>query len=292
MFRYKSAILVVALMLSLSACAKGDGSNIPTVSSPTFGTNTEITFPHANPPEGVIVKILDDGGNKGAKVEKNDLVLLDYLGKVWGGDTMPDSTLGKKDIPPRTMNMGDPPIQGWSSLVGTKVGQRVLLLIPPSQGYGELGSESIGVKKNDSLAYVVDIKATVSSADADKLKYNVDNPTLPTGISITSEDGSLVLDTSLAGSEPAQKQTFVYAKGEGPAVKPGQYVIAKTVKVDWGKKSQASAWKSGVLQDFPADEMGLSDLPLGSVALVTYPATMSSSPQAMILQIISVYDAS
>jgi peptidylprolyl isomerase len=49
-------------------------------------------------------------------------------------------------------------IPGWSDgLLGKKVGSRVLLSIPPAEGYGKQGSSQAGIKGTDTLVFVVDI---------------------------------------------------------------------------------------------------------------------------------------
>ena len=48
-------------------------------------------------------------------------------------------------------------ITGWDNgLVGQKVGSRVLLVIPPADGYGTAGSPP-KIKGTDTLVFVVDI---------------------------------------------------------------------------------------------------------------------------------------
>jgi len=49
-------------------------------------------------------------------------------------------------------------IPGWDTgLVGQTVGSRVLLVIPPKEGYGTAGSSSAGIKGTDTLVFAVDI---------------------------------------------------------------------------------------------------------------------------------------
>jgi len=49
-------------------------------------------------------------------------------------------------------------IPGWDErLVGRTVGSRVILEIPPADGYGEQGNEQAGIKGTDTLFFVVDI---------------------------------------------------------------------------------------------------------------------------------------
>jgi peptidylprolyl isomerase len=51
-------------------------------------------------------------------------------------------------------------IPGWDKgLVGQTVGSRVLLVIPPADGYGSAGSPQANIKGTDTLVFVVDILA-------------------------------------------------------------------------------------------------------------------------------------
>ncbi len=57
-------------------------------------------------------------------------------------------------------------ILGWDKgLAGQTVGSRVLLVIPPADGYGKTGSPQAGIKGTDTLVFVVDILGAFSSAN-------------------------------------------------------------------------------------------------------------------------------
>jgi len=54
-------------------------------------------------------------------------------------------------------------IPAWNTgLVGVPVGSRVMLVVPPAQGYGKNGQASAGIKPTDTLVFVVDILATAT----------------------------------------------------------------------------------------------------------------------------------
>lgn len=284
------ALTAASLALSLSACSKPAGSEMPTVASPQFGTVPEINFPAAPPPEAPVMKVLDDGDGKGEAVKDNDLVVVDYYGKVWGGDLMPDSTITDA-AGPRAISLANPPIEGWKELSGVKVGQRVLLILPPNKAYGDMGASSIGVKKGDTLAYVVDVRLAVSADAASKFQVTPTNNPLPEGISIeTDGQGAYTLNTAAAGAYPSKQTTAVYATGDGPAVEAGQGVIVKRVSTDWNGQTTAADWNAGELLSVSADSLGLADLPLGSLVLALTPATPTADPQAELLQLVSAYD--
>lgn len=292
MFRKAAVILAsVSLVFALSACGKSGGNALPTVSSPVYGTVPEISFPAGNPPKSVVMKVLDEGDGKGATVGENDLVVVDYYGKVWGGALLPDSTITDA-TGPRAISLVDPPIEGWSSLKGAKTGQRVLLVVPPQQAYGDLGSESIGVKKGDTLAYVVDIRSTVSPDAASQFQTTPTNNPLPAGVTVTASDkGAMIVDAKAARAYPTKQETAVYATGNGSAVAPGQSVVIKQVVANWGEASTPEAWTASKLSATSASVLNLENQPLGTIAVVLYPATPSSEPQATLVQILAAYDA-
>ena len=41
------------------------------------------------------------------------------------------------------------------------VGSRVLIAVPPDQGYGEAGNPDAGIKGTDTLYFVIDVLAAV-----------------------------------------------------------------------------------------------------------------------------------
>ena len=52
-------------------------------------------------------------------------------------------------------------IKGWDeTLVGHQVGDRVLLVVPPADGYGSQGQPSAGISGTDTLVFAVDIVGT------------------------------------------------------------------------------------------------------------------------------------
>ena len=54
------------------------------------------------------------------------------------------------------------PTRGEAGLVGVPVGSRVMLVIPPQDGYGSAGQASVGIKGTDTLVFVVDVLDAVN----------------------------------------------------------------------------------------------------------------------------------
>ena len=86
---------------------------------------------------------------------------MQYTGVIWRTKKVFDSSWSRKQ--PYTTEIGvGQVIKGWDTgLVGQTVGSRVLLVIPPADGYGSAGSSAAGIKGTDTLVFVVDIIAAV-----------------------------------------------------------------------------------------------------------------------------------
>ncbi|MCL1899128.1 MAG: FKBP-type peptidyl-prolyl cis-trans isomerase [Promicromonosporaceae bacterium] len=128
-------------------------TNLPTPSG-TFGEKPVITFPDAQAPAGLQVRVLAEG--TGPTVQAGRTIVVNYLGQTWGGHVFDNSYDRGAPIDfPIGVGMV---IGGWDKgLVGQNVGSRVLLVCPPAHGYGERGAPQAGIKGDDTLVFVVDI---------------------------------------------------------------------------------------------------------------------------------------
>ncbi len=138
--------------------AKQDDAKLPEVTKPKKdGEAPGIEVPDADPPKELTVKTLIEGS--GPAVQKGQKLAAHYKGVIWGGKEF-DSSYANGE--PASFQIGTGAvIPGWDkALVGVKAGSRVLLSIPPADGYGEKGNESAGIKGTDTLVFVVDILAS------------------------------------------------------------------------------------------------------------------------------------
>lgn len=93
-----------------------------------------------------------------------DSVVVNYLGSVYKKSTAFDSSFAKGE--PFTAKLGKNTgvIEGWSQgLIGVKAGSRVVLQVPPAQGYGEAGQGDT-IPKNATLWFVIDVLAVLPAA--------------------------------------------------------------------------------------------------------------------------------
>ncbi len=138
------------------------GGALPTVTPPAAASTAgpAINIPaKANPPKTLQVKTLIKGN--GAVVKKGQDLAVQYTGVIWRIGKVFDSSWTRKT--PLTTVIGEGQvIKGWDTgLVGQTVGSRVLLVIPPADGYGSAGAAQAGIKGTDTLVFVVDILAAV-----------------------------------------------------------------------------------------------------------------------------------
>ena len=126
---------------------------LPAVETADDGSPT-ISVPAQEPPDELVVQPLIRG--TGRQVEPGQVITVQYTGVRWSDGTVFDSSWGAGKLPaPFPIGVGSV-IEGWDTgLVEQTVGSQVLLVIPPSLGYGGTDDELAG----ETLVFVVDILA-------------------------------------------------------------------------------------------------------------------------------------
>jgi FKBP-type peptidyl-prolyl cis-trans isomerase len=141
------------------------GGALPTVTNVT-GAAPSVKIPSGTPPKDLVSKTLIKG--TGPTVAKGQTVVVQYTGVIWRTSKVFDSSWSRSA--PFGFTIGASPeqvIPGWDKgLVGQTVGSRVMLVIPPKEGYGSAGASQAGIKGTDTLVFVVDILGAVSPATA------------------------------------------------------------------------------------------------------------------------------
>ncbi len=139
-----------------NAAAKGDPAPTEDDSLPYVSITPkapEIVVPPGSPSKQLIVIPVVVG--KGAKVQKGDTVVVQYKGVLWRTGKEFDSSWSRQQPFVTTIGQGAV-IPGWDKgLVGQTVGSRVMLVVPPKDGYGNAGQGDI--KGTDTMVFAVDI---------------------------------------------------------------------------------------------------------------------------------------
>ena len=156
-------VFVIDVLKSYADTAGATGSQVsngggtqPTVSAKA-GSAPTLTFPSSSPPSGLVTTTLVKGN--GPKVAKGEYVIAQYVGYIWRTKKTFGSSWSSGS--PFGFVIGASPeqvIPGWDKgLEGQTVGSRVMLSIPPAEGYGKAGQSQAGIKGTDTLVFVVDI---------------------------------------------------------------------------------------------------------------------------------------
>lgn len=135
------------------APAKG----LPTVKV-TPGKAAAITIPKGTkPPTKTVGQNLIEG--TGAKVQAGQTIRVTYTGALYKDGKVFDSSASSPQGYFETVIGKQQVIKAWDNqLVGKTVGSRVLMVVPPADGYGAAGSPP-KISGTDTLVFVVDILA-------------------------------------------------------------------------------------------------------------------------------------
>jgi FKBP-type peptidyl-prolyl cis-trans isomerase len=135
---------------------------LPTVDPSKAGEAPKVTLPKDDPPDKLVVKTLVEG--KGKALVKNDQAVVNYQGQVWKTGKTFDSSFTRGAAANFPVGTGGT-VPGFDKgLLNAKIGSRLMLILPPSEGYGKQGNSQAGIKGDDTLVFIVDILATMPKA--------------------------------------------------------------------------------------------------------------------------------
>ncbi|HEX6338451.1 MAG TPA: FKBP-type peptidyl-prolyl cis-trans isomerase [Jiangellaceae bacterium] len=279
-------IAVLGTAVTLSACSSdSDGGNGGELgASGDFGDKPEITVPSEDPSEELVVDVLAEGD--GAEVASGDYLVVNYLGQTWeprdpadipddpaaagaeptdeptdeptedSADAADDSDGPVPYIFDNSYDRGEPVgfyvgvgqlIPGWDEgLVGQQVGSRLLLSIPPEQGYG--GQEGHDLAE-DTLLFVVDI---IEAFNAELAISGDPVEDLPEDLPTVSGDGveEPAIDFGSAGEPVTESTSDLLVAGDGPELGGNLVVKVVTASVETGEVAYSS-WQQSRVEVIP-----------------------------------------
>jgi len=161
-----SVVFVIDIMSATQPLTEAKGSpvpakaDLPTVTVKDTKTPATITIPSGvSAPTSLVVQPLITG--TGPEVQDGQTVRVTYTGALWKDGSVFDSsaTSALKHFDFVVGQQGI--ISGWNKgIKGQKVGSRMLLVVPPSEGYGAAG-QGTKISGTDTLVFVVDILAAL-----------------------------------------------------------------------------------------------------------------------------------
>ncbi|MGI5164451.1 FKBP-type peptidyl-prolyl cis-trans isomerase [Spirillospora sp. CA-253888] len=259
--------------------------------SGAFGKEAKVTIPKDLVPEGDKLTVTTPVKGQGKKVADGDMVYARHVFYKWAKGTGDDakkstskelsSTFKEAGGQIQPLMIGKSGVKGVDKgLVGQTVGSRVILQVPPSQGFGEQGQQ-LELGKNDWLVFALDILESVSpKAGAQGTEHKVDDKKLPeveAGKPGEAPKVTIPKDTDA----PKELKTEVLVEGTGPAVAKGETAIVQYQGQLWknGKVFDSSWQKGGTPVGFPVGtggtvpgfDKGLTGQKVGSRVLLVLP---------------------
>ena len=148
---------VTTPLASAEGKAVKPAANLPAVKVES-GKPATITIPKGEKaPTKTVGQNLIEGS--GAKVEAGQTIRVSYTGALWKDGKVFDSSASSPQGYFETVIGKQQVIKAWDAqLVGKTVGSRVLMVVPPADGYGAAGSPP-KISGTDTLVFVVDILA-------------------------------------------------------------------------------------------------------------------------------------
>ncbi len=334
-------VLLVAAVASLSACSSGShsaaagstpSSSQPSPTNPTatrpptsgdtpvvadtgikvagaFNATPTVTFPAAQPPKQLIEQTLVAGS--GTPVASGDTVVTNYVGEIW-----PTTVGGQPKVFDSSFSRGAPSgfVVGTGSvipafdktLIGKRLGTRVLLSIPPADGYGPSGNSQAGISGTDTLVFVVDLvgdykpNASAPGTAASELPA--------TGWpKITSTPGQEPHVTSVTGvTAPTTPTSKLLVKGSGAKIDASKTLVLQLVGTDvptgtqtqssWGKQPQLVSAQNVLSvatalngQNIGARAVALLPATPAQPATATSPSQPATPAQILIIDVVGQY---
>jgi len=245
------ALLLSAVLILVAGCNGGDDKKesskagpfaFPTVSTDKVGEEPKVVS-STEPPSTTQMKVLHQG--TGRPVGKDDVVVTNVKGQVWdkGGVDLPAFVNSFKtgDLLIRPV---DSVVPAWKqALPGVKVGSRVVLVAPPTDGFGPQGNSGVGIFPTDTIMFVIDIVDAIAprtAADGKAVKV-ADDPDLPTVT--TGKDPKIKVPSV---SAPTDLKQVLLQQGTGDKIEAGQTIVVEYVGVLWRDgKPFDSSWGTG-----------------------------------------------
>ncbi|MEE1785420.1 FKBP-type peptidyl-prolyl cis-trans isomerase [Streptomyces sp. SP17BM10] len=263
-----------------------EASPMPTLSGGGYGSKATITLPEGQPSGQFVVNTVSEGDR--AAVNKGDWVTVNYTAKDW--------TTGK-DLPSSYDAGGKPQLyQAGSgqlvpafdqSVIGKKVGSRLLVVAPPAAAFGDQGSSQLGVAKGDTVVFVLDI---MESLPQDSTLSGAMTQA-PANLPQVKDNGKAAVTITVPAGQaaPTDLQQAVLIKGEGKQVKSGQTLVVQYTGVLWSNGQQFdSSWTHGGAQAVQIGtgsviegwDKGLVGQNVGSRVLLVVPPALGYKDQA------------
>ena len=257
---------------SASSSPSASTSPSPTVSIAPSADLSKVTVTDGQPPKVTVaspwaissttVKVLKEGTSP--QVVGSGFVQVHYIGVNGRTGEVFDQNF---DAAPISLSAPDGVVKGFATaVVGQKVGSRVLVGMPSSDGYPQGQGDKI--LAGDSLVFLIDIVAAefgdvtgtmTQASGAPQVSVGASGPTVSVG----------------SAARPTSTQSFALIEGTGPALTEGDTIKARFRSFTWDGKVFEDAWSQSQLGELsnaiPGFKAGLMGKRAGSRVLIVIP---------------------
>ncbi|WP_281886698.1 FKBP-type peptidyl-prolyl cis-trans isomerase [Agromyces rhizosphaerae] len=248
-----------ALTLALTGCAglipdedatgPGPATDLVEVTG-SFGTTPRVSFPTPVIATETECDVLIEGSGDTLEPGQKALVKLSVYNAATGV-TIQQADRSADPIP-AVLDEGTLLPGLFAGLQCATEGSRVLIAVPPADGFGEQGSVQLGIAPDDTLFFVVDVERTylprangVERAGVAGFPAVVLAPDGRPGITVPSDDA------------PDETQVAVLKQGHGETVESGDSVTVHYTGVLWDTNEVFdSSWQSGSPASFTVGDGG------------------------------------
>jgi peptidylprolyl isomerase len=305
------AVLVAACLLTpatLVACGssgsssssstgvKGANTKVGVSVTGGFGEKPTLTIPSTPAPTALTTDVLKQGN--GPTVAAGQSIVVNYLGQTWtpkdGKPYVFDNSYDKKTAAAFPIGVQGL-IPGWNkTLVGQKAGTRVLLTVPPAEGYGTAKDPNQELA-GQTLLFVVDV---LGSYDKGATATGSPAGAVPAGLpQVKSASGAVPEVTSVKGVDTNVKapKSALLLKGTGAPIDTGKSLVFQALQVDpktgkaagssWTDQGPQAAAASNIVQLVTA----LKGANVGSRAVAVLPASGQQPASIVVVDIVGQY---
>ncbi len=249
-----------------------------------FGEIPQIDTVDAAPPIEITYKLLEPGD--GAEVTPNSVVTVNYAGFLWDGKPFDSSFIRGE---PATFSLSSV-IAGWTyGIPGSRVGDRIQLIVPPEYGYGSTGQGDI--PPDATLIFVIDIVDTPGSDTNELESAEFTEESLPDGLLVEGKLGTTPIISFDENSEaPDSSEEVVIAEGKGSIITEEDTVIYHYTAAYWGIPTSAdSTWQTGPTTIAARGTLFLGQH-VGSRIVMVFPPEEEGKPASvMVVDILAAY---
>jgi len=235
---------VVALVANVAPAASASDPLAKVVITGAIGEKTTLKFTKPFATKKSLHREVVAG--TGEKLAQGSKIAFDYV--IVDGRTgkQLETSFGAKPAS-FALDKSQAPAALVNALVGTSVGGRVLVAVAPKEGLASR-LKAKGVKKNDTLLFVVDTKSVrtpLARATGDAVAPVAGLPSVALGA-----DGKPTI-TVPKRTAPTELVVQTLIKGTGPVVTAGQTITVHYTGVIWASGKQFdSSWDRGSPTDF------------------------------------------